>query len=56
MEMTVKELIERLKRYNWDEKVTISLRKDEETDVKDVWRAWNEDDEENYNRIIISNY
>lgn len=54
--MTVKELIERLKKYSWDEKVTIAWNEGESQDVKDVWRAWNEDNEEEYNRIIISNY
>lgn len=54
--MTVEELIKRLQKYEGDEKVRIARNEDNEQDVKDVWRKWNEPEDEDYKTIIISNF
>lgn len=55
--MTVKELIEKLRKYEDDATVEISKARDiDEGDIKDVWRKWNEETDEDYKIIIISNF
>lgn len=55
--MTVKELIEKLRKYEDDAIVEISKARDiDDGDIKDVWRKGNEETDEDYKIIIISNF
>ena len=57
IKMTVKELIEKLRKYEDDATVEISIARDnDDGNIKDVWRKWNEETDEDYKIIIISNF
>ena len=57
IKMTVKELIEKLRKYEDDATVEISVARDDDSgDIKDVWRKGNEETDEDYKIIVISNF